>query len=127
MSAPSTVPTSVATAPYRSPPPWTRTKRKPLGGLPKPTLAVTRLTCDAQGKIFEPLVREFGIAYYPLENTVPQYLPERWWEKAPRQWEQLFEPHRLDLMVEELKGLIRFLETTTGRSFNETKFKKSWS
>ena len=99
-------------------------EKAPWGGLPKPTLAVTRLTCDAQGKIFELWSREFGIAYYPLENTVPQYLPERWWEKAPRQWEQLFEPHRLDLMVEELKGLIRFLETTTGRSFNETKFKK---
>ena len=41
------------------------TKRKPLGGLLRPTLAVARLTCDAQGKIFELWAREFGIAYYP--------------------------------------------------------------
>ena len=99
-------------------------ERAPWGGLPKPTIAVTRLTCDAQGKIFELWAREFGIPYYPLENTVPQYVPERWWEKAPRQWDELFETHRLDLMVEELKGLIRFLETTTGMTFNETKFKR---
>ncbi len=98
--------------------------KAPWGGLPKPTLATARLTCDAQGKIFELWSREFGVSYYPLENTVPQYVPEHWWEKAPRQWEELFEPHRLDLMVEELEGLIRFLETTTGLTFNETKFKR---
>ncbi|MDO9534920.1 MAG: 2-hydroxyacyl-CoA dehydratase family protein [Bacillota bacterium] len=100
------------------------TEKAPWGGLPKPTLAVTRLTCDAQAKIFELWSREFGIPYYPLENTIPQFVPERWWEKAPRQWEDLFEPHRLDLMVEELQGLIRFLETTTGSTFSETKFKR---
>jgi benzoyl-CoA reductase/2-hydroxyglutaryl-CoA dehydratase subunit BcrC/BadD/HgdB len=98
--------------------------KAPWGGLPKPTLAVTRLTCDAQGKIFELWSREFGIPYYPLENTVPQLVPERWWEKTPMQWNELFETHRLDLMVEELKCLIRFLETTTGLIFNETKFKR---
>ena len=102
----------------------TEKEKAPWGGLPKPTLAVTRLTCDAQAKIFELWSREFGIPYYPLENTVPQFVPERWWEKAPRQWEELFEPHRLNLMVEELQGLIRFLETSTGSTFNETKFKR---
>jgi benzoyl-CoA reductase/2-hydroxyglutaryl-CoA dehydratase subunit BcrC/BadD/HgdB len=99
-------------------------EKGPWGGLPKPTLAVTRLTCDAQMKIFELWSREFGIPFYPLENTVPLVVPERWWEKAYRQWEELFEPHRLDLMVEELKGLVRFLETTTGVTFSETKFKQ---
>ena len=99
-------------------------EKAPWGGLPKPTIAVTRLTCDAQGKIFELWAREFGVSYFPLENTVPQYVPQRWWEKAPYRWEELFEGHRLDLMVEELKALIRFLETATGRSFNETRFKK---
>jgi benzoyl-CoA reductase/2-hydroxyglutaryl-CoA dehydratase subunit BcrC/BadD/HgdB len=96
----------------------------PWGGLPRPSLAVARLTCDAQAKIFELWSRQFGIPFYPLENTVPLEIPERWWEKAPRQWEDLFEPHRLDLMVEELKGLIRFLETSTGKTFSETRFRR---
>ncbi len=99
-------------------------EKGPWGGLPTPTLAVARLTCDAQVKIFELWSREFAIPFYPLENTVPLKVPERWWEKAAQHWEELFEQHRLDLMVEELKGLIRFLETTTGRTFSETKFRR---
>jgi benzoyl-CoA reductase/2-hydroxyglutaryl-CoA dehydratase subunit BcrC/BadD/HgdB len=98
--------------------------RGPWGGLPKPTLAVARLTCDAQLKIFDLWSREFGIPFYPLENTVPLIVPERWWEKTSRQWEELFEPHRLDLMVEELEGLVRLLEMTTGRTFSETRFRR---
>jgi benzoyl-CoA reductase/2-hydroxyglutaryl-CoA dehydratase subunit BcrC/BadD/HgdB len=99
-------------------------EKGPWGGLPVPTLAVARLTCDAQAKIFELWSREFGIPFYPLENTVPLIVPDRWWEKAARQWEELFEPHRLDLMVEELEGLIRFLEMTTGKTFSETRFRR---
>ena len=34
----------------------------------------------------------------------------------------MLEPHRLDLRVEELKALIRFLETITGRGFDQEKF-----
>ncbi|MFS0644110.1 2-hydroxyacyl-CoA dehydratase subunit D [Siminovitchia sp. 179-K 8D1 HS] len=96
----------------------------PWGGLPKPTVAVTRLTCDSQAKIFELWSRKFGVPFYPLENTVPRAIPDNWWQKAPRQWEDLFEPHRLDFMVEDFKGLIRFLETHTGKVFSETKFKE---
>jgi benzoyl-CoA reductase/2-hydroxyglutaryl-CoA dehydratase subunit BcrC/BadD/HgdB len=97
-------------------------EKGPWGGLPKPTLAVARLTCDAQAKIFELWSREFGIPFYQLENTVPLQVPDKWWKLAPRRWEELFEPHRLDLMVDELEGLIRFLEMTTGRTFSETRF-----
>ncbi|MGB9919430.1 MAG: 2-hydroxyacyl-CoA dehydratase subunit D [Moorellales bacterium] len=96
----------------------------PWGGLPRPTVAVARLTCDAQAKIFDLWSRELGIPFYPLENTVPLITPEKWWEKTARDWEELFEAHRLDLMVEELKGLIRFLETTTGKTFSETRFRR---
>jgi len=96
----------------------------PWGGLPKPTLVVARLTCDAQAKIFELWSREFGIPFYALENTVPLEVPERWWEKTSWHWEQLFEPHRLDLMTEELEGLIRFLELRTGRTFSEDRLRR---
>lgn len=99
-------------------------EKGPWGGLPKPTVAVARLTCDGQAKIFDLWSREFGIPFYPLESTVPLVTPERWWEKAAREWEELFESRRLDLMVEELKGLIRFLEITTGKTFSETRFRQ---
>lgn len=96
----------------------------PWGGLPKPTIAVTRLACDGQEKIFEMWSREHGVPFYPLANTVPLRTPARWWEQAPEHWDELLEPHRLDLMVKELEGLIRFLETTTGKSFSENKFRR---
>lgn len=96
----------------------------PWGGLPTPTVAVTRLTCDSQAKIFELWSKEFGVPFYPLENTIPTSIPNNWWEKSSEDWESLFESHRLDLMVEDFQGLIRFLETNTGKVFSETKFKE---
>ncbi|HHW06680.1 MAG TPA: 2-hydroxyacyl-CoA dehydratase [Clostridia bacterium] len=96
----------------------------PWGGLPKPSIAVTRLTCDAQGKIFELLAKRYGASFYPMENTIPLIAPDNWWEKAPYRWEELYEPRRLDFAVEDLKGLIRFLELTTGRAFSMTRFEK---
>ncbi|HHX24543.1 MAG: 2-hydroxyacyl-CoA dehydratase subunit D [Tepidanaerobacteraceae bacterium] len=93
----------------------------PWGGLPKPTIAVTRLTCDNQGKIFEQFAKNYGAAFYPIENTIPTIAPDKWWELAPDKWEELYEPERLDVAVEELKGLIHFLEKQTGRMFNEDK------
>lgn len=96
----------------------------PWGGLPKPTVAVTRLTCDSQGKIFELFAKQHGIPFYPMENTIPLIAPDKWWEKAPLQWEELYESHRLDMAVEEMKGLIRFLELSTGKMFSETALEK---
>ena len=89
----------------------------PWGGLPSPTLAVTRLTCDCQGKIFELFADQHGADLYLMENTAPRRLPPNWWELDQERWEELYDPDRLDLAVEELKGLIRFLEEKTGRTF----------
>ncbi|MCI7301965.1 MAG: 2-hydroxyacyl-CoA dehydratase family protein [Clostridiales Family XIII bacterium] len=96
----------------------------PWGGLPRPTLAITRLTCDSQGRIFELLAQKYGAKFYPIENTIPTIAPDRWWEKAPDNWEELYESERLDAAVEELKGFIRFLEMETGRMFDENQLIK---
>ncbi|WP_102346263.1 2-hydroxyacyl-CoA dehydratase subunit D [Bacillus sp. Marseille-P3661] len=96
----------------------------PWGGLPKPTVAVTRLTCDSQAKIFELWSKKLDVPFYPLENTVPRAIPTNWWDKVSHNWDELFEPHRMDYMVEDFKGLIRFLELHTGKTFSEVKFKQ---
>ncbi|MCD7755644.1 MAG: 2-hydroxyacyl-CoA dehydratase family protein [Firmicutes bacterium] len=90
----------------------------PWGGLPHPTLAITRLTCDCQGKIFELFAKNHGAAFYAMENTVPRKVPLNWWEMAPYDWESLYDTDRLDAAVEELKELIRFLEIKTGKMFD---------
>lgn len=93
----------------------------PWGGLPVPTLAITRLTCDCQGKIFELFARQHKAELYVMENTVPRKVPLHWFELAADHWEELYDTDRLDLAVEELRELIRFLEMKTGRMFNINK------
>ena len=41
----------------------------PWGGLPSPTISITRLACDCQGKIFELFSKRHGAQLYTLENT----------------------------------------------------------
>ena len=90
----------------------------PWGGLPDPTIAITRLTCDCQGKIFELFAKNHHADFYAMENTVARMAPLKWWELAPNDWEQLYDTDRLDVAVEELKELIRFLEMKTGKMFD---------
>ena len=52
----------------------------PWGGLPHPTVAVTRLTCDCQSKIFELFAQNHGAEFYAMENTVARKTPLRWFE-----------------------------------------------
>ena len=90
----------------------------PWGGLPDPTVAITRLTCDCQSKIFELFARNHGADLYVMENTLPRKIPLKWWELAPDRWEELYDTDRLDAAVEELKALISFLEAKTGKIFD---------
>ncbi len=93
----------------------------PWGGLPHPTIAITRLTCDCQGKIFELFAKRHGASFYPMENTIARKVPLNWWELAADNWEELYDTDRLDVAVEELKELIRFLEIKTGKMFDTNK------
>lgn len=98
----------------------------PWGGLPTPDVVVAHLSGDATGKIFELWAREYGAAFYPFELSIgPAEVEPRWFDRMHHEWERLIEPQRLDLMVEELKGLIRFLELRTGRVFDEVKFARA--
>ncbi len=101
-----------------------RPETGPWGGLPKPSLVVARLTCDGQMKIFSLWSQKHGIPFYPMENTIALDPYRRWWEKSEHDWEDLLGSHRLDQMVDELEGLIKFLELTTGKTFSETRFRR---
>lgn len=90
----------------------------PWGGLPAPTIAITRLTCDCQSKIFELFAKNHGADFYAMENTVARKVPLNWYELAPDRWEELYDTDRIDAGVEELKELIRFLEMKTGKMFD---------
>ncbi|MBR3302208.1 MAG: 2-hydroxyacyl-CoA dehydratase, partial [Firmicutes bacterium] len=96
----------------------------PWGGLPDPTIAITRLTCDCQGKIFELFAKNHGADFYAMENTQARTFPLNWWDYAQDDWENLYDKDRLDAAVEELKELIRFLEMKTGKMFDINKLQE---
>jgi len=56
-----------------------------------------------------------------MENTQARTVPPDWWELAADRWEELYDSDRLDAAVEELKALIGFLETKTGKLFDINK------
>jgi len=96
----------------------------PWGGLPHPSIAITRLCCDYQSKIFELFARNHNAALYTMETTVARKMPLKWWELDLDNWEELYDTERLDTAVEELKQLIFFLEKKTGRMFNLNKLEE---
>ncbi|MBQ7860536.1 MAG: 2-hydroxyacyl-CoA dehydratase [Faecalibacterium sp.] len=96
----------------------------PWGGLPKPTICITRLTGDVQNKIYGLLAENYQADLYVMENTVARTTPLNWYELTADRWEELYDSDRLDLAVEELKELIRFLEQKTGRSFEMKKLER---
>lgn len=91
----------------------------PWGGLPTPTIVAAQLTGDSVGKIFELWAAEYGAAFYPFSYTVASGPVEpRWFDHIHRDWDRVIAPHRLQLMVDEINGLIEFLEWKTGRSLD---------
>jgi benzoyl-CoA reductase/2-hydroxyglutaryl-CoA dehydratase subunit BcrC/BadD/HgdB len=68
-------------------------------------------------RVFALWARAFDAPFVALDNTGATHLPPRWWELSRYAWEELYEAHRLDFMVEELRYLISKIEETTGRRF----------
>jgi hypothetical protein len=87
----------------------------PWGGLPRPSILVGELSNDAARKVFDILDADPDVTFFPLEATVSDVVPLNWWELMPTQWERVIGTARIELMVEQMRGLIFHLETVTGR------------
>jgi len=95
--------------------------KAPWGGLPRPTVLVARLTCDCIQRVFSLWADALGSRFYPLEAPGWEHKDIKWFEHNREDWEDVYTTRRLDLMVDEMKGLIRFLEAETGRPFDNGK------
>jgi benzoyl-CoA reductase subunit B len=95
--------------------------RAPWGGLPRPVVLTARLTCDCIQRVFSLWGKELDAPFFALEAPGWDKRDPRWFEKTRYEWDELYEPRRLDLMVEEMKALIRLLEARTGRQFRESR------
>ena len=104
----------------------------PWGGLPKPAIILGSTKNDLEMKVLETWAREYGCPVFPLEFAMdpvsekPIYPPpSNWWEKMRAHWDDLIDPQRLDLRVEQEKALINLLEITTGKSLSTAKLKSA--
>jgi hypothetical protein len=94
----------------------------PWGGLPRPTVLVARLTCDCIRHVFGQWAEALGSEFFPLEAPGWLHKDPAWFEHANHDWETVYEPRRIELLVKEMRALIELLEQRTGRRFDEEKF-----
>lgn len=90
----------------------------PYGGLPKPLLLLSRFRGDYSQRIFEQWAQAYGVPHYPIDCTSVETLGDEWWKENQHNWENFFGPHRFQYQVQQLEGLIRTIETLTGRVFD---------
>ncbi|HKU44706.1 MAG TPA: 2-hydroxyacyl-CoA dehydratase family protein [Polyangiales bacterium] len=95
--------------------------RAPWGGLPRPTVIAARATCDCIQRVFSHWARALNTRCYLFEAPGWTHKDPRWFEKSRDQWDEVFEPQRIDLHVAEMRGLIELLEAETGRRFDMDK------
>jgi len=97
--------------------------KAPWGGLPKPAILAARMTCDCIQRVFSIWADILGSEFVALDAPGAEQLPPRWWELSRYQWRELFEEHRLDFMVAQLRRLITALERVTGNQFDESRLR----
>jgi benzoyl-CoA reductase subunit B len=99
-------------------------ERAPYGGLPTPMMILERLRGDVGQKIGEKWSKAFGgVPLVTLDSSSLVELREGWHTRAQHGWEELYEPHRLDFQVEQLRDLIAVAEALSHRSFDMAEFR----
>ncbi len=94
----------------------------PWGGLPRPAMLVTGNDCNGSSKIFDLMARRFETPLFVLERAAARP-PEGtdWLSRSRTDWEEIFGSDAIDALVVQYRGLISFIEETTGRTFDEGK------
>ncbi|GAA0935963.1 2-hydroxyacyl-CoA dehydratase family protein [Pseudonocardia zijingensis] len=92
----------------------------PWGGLPTPTLVVGSTRNESELRVTELWARALGCDCYPLdfnfsspERRIP---PDNWWELIRDHGEDLVDPGRLELRLDQNRRFLAELEARTGRA-----------
>ena len=102
----------------------TDAEQAPWGGLPRPRFVQAVASTDATPRIFDHMARETGADPFLFERSIETRLdlPIDWWDGLADRWDELLEPHRIDLMVAELEAMIERIEATSDRRFDPARF-----
>ncbi|MBO9726968.1 MAG: 2-hydroxyacyl-CoA dehydratase [Novosphingobium sp.] len=95
----------------------------PWGGLPRPTMLVARLTCDCIQHVFGQWAEALDTEFFPIEAPAWEHKDAQWFAHSRTDWEEIYGPERIALLVKEMRDLIATLEKRTGRTFDEEKFR----
>lgn len=90
----------------------------PWGGLPTPTAIVARLTCDCIQHVFTQWAAAMGTDFFAMEAPAWEAKDPAWFTRSNNEWESVYQPDRIALMVEEMGDLISLLERKTDRRFD---------
>ncbi|OYY92108.1 MAG: hypothetical protein B7Y45_01090 [Sphingomonas sp. 28-66-16] len=100
-------------------------ERAPYGGLPRPLMILERLRGDFGQKIGEQWARAFGgVPLVALDSSSQIELGSPWFERNQRDWETLYEPHRLDFQVEQIKGIVALAEGLSHQALDPGKLRR---
>jgi benzoyl-CoA reductase subunit B len=95
--------------------------KAPWGGLPRPSVIVSGGKYEMELRVSELWARHYNCPVYAMDfmfSTPFKALPPGWWNLLREHWDQVIDPHRLTLRVEQEKAFIRFMEQQTGRTFS---------
>lgn len=93
----------------------------PWGGLPRPIALVARLTCDCIQHVFTLWAQALGTDFFPLEAPAWRHKDPQWFTHSHDDWLEVYEPARIELLVEEMRSLIALLESKSDRRFDEAR------
>jgi benzoyl-CoA reductase/2-hydroxyglutaryl-CoA dehydratase subunit BcrC/BadD/HgdB len=72
--------------------------------------------------VFGQWAEALGSDFFPLEAPGWMHKDPEWFKRSNEDWEAVYEPRRIELLVREMRSLIELLEARTGRRFDEQKF-----
>lgn len=96
----------------------------PWGGLPQPALLCARLGDQGSERQWTLMSEASGAPFVPVEVPGSTVLYPRWWEMARTGWEDVFESHRIDRVVECFRDLVAECERITGQPFDEARLRE---
>ncbi len=87
----------------------------PWGGLPQPALICAPHREQSAERVNAMVAERMGIPYVGIEMPASTRFYPRWWEMARRDWEDLYESHRIDVVLEQYRDMITVAEKIAGR------------
>jgi hypothetical protein len=90
----------------------------PWGGLPVPALMCAPHREQSAERVNAMVAKRLGIPYFGIEMPASTRFYPKWWEMARRDWEDLYETERIDVIVEQYRELVAVAEQIAGRKLD---------